>query len=215
MALHLAAAYAHDPAIKISLCKKAAALHAQQQQQRGALQLEHAAAAAAAAQALLEKTTRTNPAAAAAADAAADADADASATSPALLTVGCYVTLSGLSTQHLNGVVCRVTGALDNGRVAVVAVDAPAALQHSRVMKGLSVKPCNCSPLPHDQQDKWLHQLSSQPQLSRQQRHPDTLLDLSPLHTVVKAIEIAVFAHAANVRPARTVIYLPAFTSML
>ena len=106
------------------------------------------------------------------------------------------MTLTGLSTQHLNGLVCEVTAAAENGRVAVVPVEAPASLPQGSLLQGFKVKPINCNPLPPKQS----HQRRQQQQALHQQRHLEDLGDMSPIHTVIKAIEVALFACAIRVR---------------
>jgi hypothetical protein len=203
MALHLSALYATDPLRKLSLCKRAAALQGSQHEWRRSMQLEHAASASASAAALMEKTARAHPAAAAAVAAdCATASAEAAAEAP--FAIGCLVQLARLNTQHLNGLVCRVTGLIDSGRVQVTPVDSPSAEHNSMPPRSFKVKPSNCILLrDSDKHERNYSQRSTDPASPppSQPHNPRQHDELSPTHTVLKAFEIALFAHAIRVRP--------------
>ena len=209
MALHLSAMYSDDAVAQVDLCRKVVDLNTQQRQRGCSSQLQHAASAAAAAHAMLDRIARTNPAAvaaatadvdAAAADVTADAAdaagaADATSASNPDFPVGSFVTLAGLSTQHLNGLICQVVGVMADGRVPLVPVDPPAALQQTAHAQGFKVKTINCCPLPPKTQKHSAPSLTN----ARRQHCAATLDDASPLHTVIKAIEVALFACASRV----------------
>jgi hypothetical protein len=93
--------------------------------------------------------------------------------------------------------VCVVTGVVDNGRVPVTLLDPPAALRDSSLLKGFKVKTSNCELL--SLQQPLQQQQQQQPPPVQQQHKPENLGELSPLHTVIKAVEVAFFAHATRV----------------